>query len=130
MKRFVALFLALATAMTVLSCEVVNPDPEPVINDDYGTIVSGVYTGKLHYGTETIEDAYVVRISRVSKTVVTMTAEFLDGSANFNVTKTGETYTLSSETVYNINTTIAGKQIHISYLTTGGYMFTFSGVKD
>lgn len=127
MKRFVAFVLGLATLLvTSVACQK-NDD---AVSGDYATAVSGVYTGKLQYGTETIKDAYVVTIGKVSNTVVAMTADFLQGSANFNVIKNGSTYSLVSETVGDINTTISGKDIVISYKTTGNYFFTFTGQKD
>ena len=126
MKKIVVLLLALATILPIASCKKDNTE-----TSDYATAVSGVYTGKLLYGTETVKDAYVVTLSRISSTVVSMSADFLDGDVtNFNVTKSGNTYSLSSESVYNITTTVSGKQLNISYLTTGGYMFSFSGTKD
>lgn len=126
MKRFVAFVLGLATLLvTSVACHKTDD-----VSGDYASIVSGVYTGKLQYGVETIRDAYVVTIGKVSNTVVTMTADFLQGSANFNVVKNGSTYSLVSETVWDINTTISGKDIVISYQTTGNYFFTFTGRKD
>lgn len=99
---------------------------------DYGKNIAGVYTGKLLYGVEIIEDAYVVTLSRVTSTVVTMYAPFFgtDMSANFNIEKEGNVYSLISATVYNMTTTITGKQMTINYLTEGGYMYTFSGSRD
>lgn len=97
---------------------------------DYGSIVSGTYTGKLLYGTETIEDAYVVSVSRVSSTVASVYADFFEGSLSFNIEKGASGYNLVSETVYNVDITVYGKDITINYKTKGGYMFTFRGSKD
>ena len=124
MKKLFVVLMAIVTLLTVASCK---KDEEVT---DYGTAVAGVYTGKLMYGTQTVEDAYVVTITRISSTVVSMYANFLNGSANFNVSKNGSVYSLVSETEYNITSTVSGNQLTVSYLTVGDLMFTFSGKKD
>ena len=131
MKKITFLILALVSAAFLVlttGCE----KAEGQGSTDYGRTVAGVYTGKLLYGTEIIEDAYVVRLNRVSSTVVTMYADFFgdDLCANFNISREGNVYSLYSATVYNMTTTVSGKQITINYLTTGGNMYTFSGAKD
>ncbi len=92
--------------------------------------VSGTYTGKLKYGTEVVEDAYVVNISKVSSSVVSVSADFLNGSAKFNVEKSSNGFNLISETIYNINISIYEKTVTINYKTEGGYMLTFQGTRD
>lgn len=131
MKKIKSLILALVGAACLFltaSCD----KEEGQSSTDFGRAVAGVYTGKLLYGTEIIEDAYVVRLNRVSSTVVTMYADFFgdDLSANFNISKDGNVYSLYSATVYNMTTTVSGKQMTLNYLTTGGNMYTFSGAKD
>lgn len=112
-------------AMT--SCS--DDDEEP--NTDGSGSVAGTYSGKLLYGTETIEDAYVVTIKKVTSSVVTVYADFLDDEGmNCNVSQSGGTYTLVNEAQPNISITVYGNTISISYLTAGGWMYTFNGRKD
>lgn len=116
--------LACATMLSVLAC---TKDSE--YSDD-ASAVAGVYTGKLLYGTSVVEDAYVISVGRISSSVVSVTADFLNGSMNFNVQKTSSGYNLVSETIANIQMTVSGKALTVNYQTTGGYMFTFQGTRD
>jgi rhs element vgr protein len=97
---------------------------------DDSAAVAGVYTGQLMYGTEVTEDAYVVSVTKISSNVVSVHADFFDGSVNFNVQKTASGYNLVSSTVYNIQITVYGNMMTINYTTTGGYMLTFQGKRD
>lgn len=117
--------LACFAVLSVLACS--KDDSVPT---DDSSAVAGVYTGKLLYGTDVIEDAYVVSINKISSNVVSVSADFLDGSMNFNVQKTSSGYNLVSETIYNIQMTVSGKTLTVNYQTTGGYMFTFQGIRD
>lgn len=127
--KTIRLILALCCILPLVSCgdDWGAPDSNP---SDLSGHVAGVYTGQLKYGTEVVEDAYVVTITRLSSSVVSMDAKFLDTEYNFNVTKEGNVYTLSSATVYNITTTVSDKQMTLNYLTKGGYMYTFLGTRD
>ncbi|MBO4263180.1 MAG: hypothetical protein J5871_00690 [Bacteroidales bacterium] len=125
--RIFLLLVGAALLFGLAGCEN-DYDPTPV---DYGRAISGVYAGKLLYGTEIVEDAYVVRLTRVSSSVVSMTARFLgNDSYNFNISKDGNVYSLYSATVYNMTTTISANQMNVTYLTEGGLLFTFTGSKD
>lgn len=119
----------LCLAIALVSFNSCNKSDSPE-SKDYGTAVSGTYTGKLTAGTVVVEDAYVVYIKRISSTVVSMTADFLDGSANFNVEKSGDNFILSSETVYNITTTVANKSLYVTYKSQSGNLISFTGQKD
>ncbi len=109
-----------------------DDDDEP--QTDNGTAVAGTYSGRLSYGTTIVEDAYIVTISRVTSSVVTVYAGFLDKvydeGLNCNVSQSNGTYTLVNEAQPNISITVYGNTINISYLTGGGLMYTFNGQKD
>ena len=93
---------------------------------------AGVYTGKLKVGTNVTADAYVVTVTKVSSSVVKVTADFYtdNGSENYNVTKEGNQYILSSESSSGINITVTGKAMTISFLNNAGSMTTFTGTRD
>ena len=83
-------------------------------NTDVATAVSGTYTGKRTIGT-----------------TVQVSADFYSsGSANYNVSLQGNIYVFSNETDPNISITVTGKTLNINYLTVGGYMMTYTGIKD
>ena len=100
-------------------------------NIDVATAVSGTYTGKRTIGTTVVSDAYIVRISRLTSPSVHVSADFYSsGSANYNVSLQGNIYVFSNETDPNISITVTGKTLNINYLTVGGYMMTYTGIKD
>ena len=83
-------------------------------------------------GTNGTADAYVVTVTKVSSSVVKVTADFYtdNGSENYNVTKEGNQYILSSESSSGINITVTGKAMTISFLNNAGSMTTFTGTRD
>ena len=90
-----------------------------------------IYTGVITIGTTVVSDAYIVRISRLTSTSVQVSADFYSsGSANYNVSLQGNIYVFSNETDPNISITVTGKTLNINYLTVGGYMMTYTGIKD
>ena len=99
---------------------------------DFSASIAGVYTGKLKVGTNVTADAYVVTVTKVSSSVVKVTADFYtdNGSENYNVTKEGNQYILSSESSSGINITVTGKAMTISFLNNAGSMTTFTGTRD
>lgn len=122
MKKFLSyVALICIAAFSLLSC---------TKESDSSSGIEGVYTGQLLYGTEVVEDAYVVSITRVSSEVVSVNAEFFNGSLNFNVQKTANGYNLVSSTVYNVQITVYGKMLTINYQSSGGSMLTFQGKRD
>lgn len=127
MKKYLAiLMMAVMPLFVFQSC---GSDDHSDLDD--GAAVAGVYTGKLLYGTTVVEDAYVVHINRVSSSVVSVSADFLSGSMNFNVEKVKDNiYNLISETSYGINIVVSGSTLTINYQTKSDYIFTFQGVKD
>ena len=84
MKFLPMLLITLAMSICMVSCS--DDDDKDPANQDYAEQVSGVYTGQLSVNNTVIQDAYVVRVSRISSTVVQVSAEFFeDGHENYNV---------------------------------------------
>ena len=107
-------------------------DDDDETSGDFSASIAGVYTGKLKVGTNVTADAYVVTVTKVSSSVVKVTADFYtdNGSENYNVTKEGNQYILSSESSSGINITVTGKAMTISFLNNAGSMTTFTGTRD
>ena len=98
---------------------------------DLAEAVSGVYTGKLTVNNSTVEDAYVVSVSKISSTVVHVTAEFFeDGGENYNIRQDGSQYIFSSESSSNITISVTGKSMSVNFLNKNGSITTFIGTKD
>lgn len=125
------LLMALTMVMSFAFTSCGDKEDEPSASDP-GTAVSGVYTGQLKRGTVILNDAYVVRVTRVSSSVATVQADFYGdtGSANYNVTANGSMYVLSSATDSNITISVSGKSISVTYTNSAGALLTFTGVKD
>ena len=119
------LMIVLISSLSFVSCG----DDDDETSGDFSASIAGVYTGKLKVGTA---DAYVVTVTKVSSSVVKVTADFYtdNGSENYNVTKEGNQYILSSESSSGINITVTGKAMTISFLNNAGSMTTFTGTRD
>lgn len=129
MKKYIKLFTMLLFAVTSLAATSCSDSDEG--NIDLASQVAGVYTGKLMINNAVVEDAYAVYINKVSTTVVAFSAPFMSsGSTNFNVVQSGPQLLLKSETEYNINITITGKSIVISYLSQSGSIVNYNGTRD
>ena len=128
MKKYIKLFTMLLFAVTSLAATSCSDSDEG--NIDLASQVAGVYTGKLMINNAVVEDAYAVYINKVSTTVVSFSAPFMTGSTNFNVVQSGPQLLLKSETEYNINITITGKSIVISYLSQSGSIVNYNGTRD
>ena len=92
--------------------------------------VAGIYSGKLSYGTDVLQDAYVVRVVKVTSSVVTIYADFMSGSKNYNVELRNGIYIINSETDPNITASVSGKTLSISYITNSKILATFYGNRD
>lgn len=127
MKYFSMLLMMLAMNVCMLSC---SDDDDPTA-EDYGTQVSGVYTGQLSVNNTVIEDAYVVRVSRISSTVVQVSADFYtDGPENYNISYENGQFLFTSASSHNITIVVTGRVMTISFLNGNGTMTTFNGSKD
>ena len=129
MKFLPMLLITLAMSICMVSCS--DDDDKDPANQDYAEQGSGVYTGQLSVNNTVIQDAYVVRVSRISSTVVQVSAEFFeDGHENYNVSYENGQYILSSASSYNITIVVLGHNMTISFLNGNGSMTTFNGTKD
>jgi uncharacterized lipoprotein YehR (DUF1307 family) len=117
------LMIVLISSLSFVSCG----DDDDETSGDFSASIAGVYTG-----TNVTADAYVVTVTKVSSSVVKVTADFYtdNGSENYNVTKEGNQYILSSESSSGINITVTGKAMTISFLNNAGSMTTFTGTRD
>ena len=139
--RLLAILMAAVTFSSIFTFTSCNKDEDKenslytdstVGNTDAGTYVSGTYTGKLVSGGEVIRDAYVVTITRISSSVVKVNADLFNGSVNFNVSSSNGQYILSnSDSEYSqVNISIQGKSLTITFLNIYGTITTFTGYKD
>ena len=125
-KHFLFMAAILLTGLTFAACS--DDDGEDI---DVAKRISGVYSGKLMTGSTTLDDAYVVTISKISNTVVSLRADFLPGNAqNFNVTSIGGQYILDTSTLSNISISVTGKKLIISYTNIYGNLVVFNGQRD
>ena len=129
LKIFAFLMMLLVSTPAFVSCSS-DKDDEPEQN--YAAYIVGVYTGSLTSGNEVLDDAYVVKINRISDKMVSMEAKFFpdDEPVNFNVSYNNKVYTLSTSNVNNMTVTVTGKTLLISYLNNAGSQTTFSGSRD
>ena len=127
--NFVAIIIALfSLSFSLSSC---GEDDKENLNPDNASAITGTYIGKLTYGTELIEDVYIIHISRLSSNTVSMSADFLDSSEyRYNIIKEDNVYSLVNEGIFNINISITGNILIINYTTVNGIMFTFKGTKE
>lgn len=125
-KFLLTLAFAVISCVSFVSCS----DDDDNLNQDMASQVAGVYTGKLTINDEVIEDAYVVTVTRINSTVVSVSAKFLNESENYNIVYENGQYKFKSATINNINIVVTGKNINVSYLTNGGWMANFFGTRD
>ncbi|MCM1521871.1 MAG: type IV secretion protein Rhs [Muribaculaceae bacterium] len=132
MEKFLkSLFLVLITltlSVSMTACGGDDDDDEPA---NLSSRITGTYVGELTSGGYVIDDTYTVYVGSVSNTVVSVTAKlFTNGSANFNVEKSGNAYVLKSVNQSNMNITIQGRSMTINFLNNAGTMTTFIGTRD
>lgn len=125
-KFLLTLVFAVISCVSFVSCS----DDDDNLNQDMASQVAGVYTGKLTINDEVIEDAYVVTVTRINSSVVSVSAKFLNESENYNIVYENGQYKFKSATINNINIVVTGKNINVSYLTNGGWMANFFGTRD
>mgnify|MGYP003368691803 CR=1 FL=1 len=113
------LMIVLISSLSFVSCG----DDDDETSGDFSASIAGVYTGKLKVGTNVTADAYVVTVTKVSSSVVKVTADFYTDNGS-------ENYILSSESSSGINITVTGKAMTISFLNNAGSMATFAGTRD
>ena len=127
MKYVSMLLIMLTMSISMISCGSDNDDP----TNDYASAIAGVYTGKLTVNNTVIEDAYVVRVDKISSTVVCVSANFYPhGSENYNVSYENGQYMFESESSVNITITVTGKAMNVSFLNGAGNITTFNGSRD
>ena len=106
------LMIVLISSLSFVSCG----DDDDETSGDFSASIAGVYTGKLKVGTNVTADAYVVTVTKVSSSVVKVTADFYTDNG--------------SESSSGINITVTGKAMTISFLNNAGSMTTFTGTRD
>ncbi len=117
--------MAVLAMSAMTACGGDDDDDEPA---NYAKAIAGTYIGEMTSGGYVIDDTYIVEVTEISNTVVSVTAPlFSDGYARFNVTKNGSVYTLSSTNHDNMNLTVQGKNMTFTFLNNAGTMTTFAG---
>lgn len=126
--KYLSMILAMLTmSVFMVSC---GNDDDDESKDDLSNAVAGVYSGKLTVNSTVTADAYIVTISKISSTIVSIEADFLSSKTNFNVEKESGQYSLTSKTVSGITISVTGKTISISFLNKAGTMTTYIGTRD
>lgn len=123
---FLVIFtLSLSAGMT--SC---GSDDEGVETPNLSEAIAGTYVGEMTTGGYVLDDTYIVYVSPISNTVVSVSADLFDEIAKFNVTEQSGVYTLKSSSYDNINISIQGRSMTMTFLNNGGTMTTFVGSRD
>ena len=92
--------------------------------------VSGTYSGRLTLGEEVLEDAYIVRVTKLTDNTVAVKANFFgDDDMNFNLIQSGSQIAFSNATLSNFSMYALGNTLVINYLSNGGNMLTYTGTK-
>jgi len=129
MKKFtqyLMLMMLMLVPLSLTSCSDKNDDGP----SDYASEIAGVYSGKLTSGTWE-KSPYVVSIYRVSSTVVSVDADFLENNMEkFSIEYSNGTYSLSSSTHSNITFIVQGNTLSISFLNGNNTITQFTGYRD
>lgn len=126
MKYLSMILMALTMSVYMVGC---GDDDES--DTDYASQVVGVYTGKLTVDNTVIKDAYVVNIDKISSTVVKVSAAFYsNGSENYNVTNSNGQFLFTSDSSSDINISVTGKSMTVSFLNQNQKMTVFNGKRD
>lgn len=119
--------MTLVMSVCMVSCG----DDDDDSDADLSGQVAGVYTGKLTVDNTVIKDAYVVTVTKISSTVVKVSADFYnEGSENYNVVNSNGQYLFTSDSSSGINITVTGKSMTASFLNQNNNMTVFNGKKD
>lgn len=119
------MFVVLLTSVSFASCS--DDDDE----GDLADIVAGTYAGKLESGGNSVDDAYLVTLTRVTSTVVKVSAGFFDEEPAFNVENTGGQYKLVNTSNYsNVTMYVTSNGVlNISFVNGNRTMTVYSGTK-
>lgn len=123
--RQASLTVQAGSAMTTI--QVTQPG-KPVPNSLADQVI-GTYVGRLTYGDEVLEDAYPIIVTKLSDTAVNVTAAFFDTPQNFNLSQGVNQIEFSNSTLANIKMYVTGNTMIVNYLSAGGYMLSYTGVK-
>lgn len=120
--RTSTLYIKAGDAMTTIS---VSQKGRPLAD-----LVEGTYSGRLTLGEEVLEDAYIIKIKKLTDNTVAVNAQFFgDGDINFNLSLSGNQIAFTNATLSNFNMYVLGNTVVINYLANGGYMLTYTGTK-
>ena len=97
---------------------------------DLADRVAGAYSGKLTLGSEVLEDAYIIKVTKLTSTTVSVDAPFFGGEKyNFNLEQQGNQILFTNSTMQNLSMVVMGSQMTVNYLSGGGNMLTYIGTK-
>ena len=68
-------------------------------------------------------------MTKLSDTAVNVTAAFFDTPQNFNLSQGVNQIEFSNSTLANIKMYVTGNTMIVNYLSAGGYMLSYTGVK-
>lgn len=137
--KFSMMLLAVAFSMSFISCgsddksddgSVTAPVATPVSLADR---VSGTYSGQLTLGTSVREDAYIIKITKLTDSTVSVWAKFfpddVDNTMNFNLSESAGQIVFSNQSISDFSMYLTGSTLIINYLSNGGNMLTYTGTK-
>lgn len=131
------LLIAIVAVLSVGFTSCSKDDDKPEVKPEQEHIVlsladqvSGTYSGRLKLGDTVREDAYIIKVSKLTNTTVAVEAKFFgDEPVNFNLVQDGNQIAFSNATLNNFNMYYSGGQVVINYLSAGGDMLTYTGTK-
>ncbi|MCM1107584.1 MAG: hypothetical protein NC388_00865 [Clostridium sp.] len=128
------MFVALITSFVMAGCSNDDDESQAGVTEtviDLSDAVSGVYSGKLSMGSEVVNDAYIVTITRVTSTAVHVKANFFgEDPVVFNVEKLGNQYVLTNTSNYNnVSMYVSNGTLNINYVNVLGAMMAYVGNK-
>ena len=130
-KYFSMLLMVMTLSVTFMGCGK-DDDEDEVRVKSLADEVVGTYSGRLLLNQKIKEDAYIVKIAKYTETTVQVQANFFSSSnkaENFNLNKSNGQITFVNNTYDNMNIIYINGILTINYLSQGGDMLTYSGVR-
>lgn len=130
-KYFTMLMMVLSIGMTVTSCGDDDDEPTPPDPQSLADRVKGTYSGKLTSGSNVLEDAYIVKITKQTDNTVTVEAKFFgdDGGMNFNLSESNGIINFSNSGLSNLTMYMTSGTLIITYKANSGNMLTYTGTR-
>lgn len=104
---------------------VIPPTPTLSLADQ----AAGTYVGQLKLGSQVIQDAYAVQVTKLNDTSVKVSANFLSEATNFNLTQGANQINFVNSTLSYVTIYVTGTTLNASFLNKNNTMTTFMGNK-